>query len=194
MTQMDVDTEVRVADAEQAEHPDEAAPGPGKFACPSCGSMLRTGAILCPHCEADLWTIAHGGPEPAPEPEPEPEPESHAAADEPLPASGSWDGRLARRALVLAAAAVGADLLFGLVASAVADLSWLWLLLGWATALMALPAVNLARRAGGRVDGGPDKRRPISARYALILGMASLAYEASTFITWAIDHAIHFHG
>jgi hypothetical protein len=193
MTQMDVETEVRVADAERADDPDETEPGPGRFACPSCGSLLRTGAILCPQCDANLWAIAHGGPEPAPEPAPEPEPESHADADEPLPASGPWDGRLARRSLVLAAAALGAGLLLRLVASAMGDPSWLWSLLGWATALMALPAVSLARRAGGRVGGGPHGRGPISARYALILGMASLAYEASTFITWSIDHAIHFH-
>ena len=45
----------------------EEAPAPTKFACPSCGSMLRKGAIVCPACEADLWYLAHGGPPPSSE-------------------------------------------------------------------------------------------------------------------------------
>ncbi len=91
---------------------------------------------------------------------------------------------------MLAAAAAGANVLLTLVTVAVNTLPWLWSLLGWATALMSLQAVSMALKAGGRVGQAPDGRGSVSARYALILGIAVLAYEASAFITWSIDQVI----
>jgi zinc ribbon protein len=161
----------------------EAAPAPGRFACPSCGSMLRVGAILCPHCEADLWTMAHGGPAPSREAQGD-------AVAETRPAPAPLDGHAGRRSLIAAAAALGAKLLLPLVGTAVEGPSWVWSLLGWGTTLMAVYAIYLARQAGGRIEDTRDGGRPIAATYGLILGMVGLAYVASTFITSSIDRVV----
>jgi zinc ribbon protein len=159
---------------------DEIAPGPRRFACPACGSTLRVGAILCPHCGADLWTVAHGGPPP---------PAQAAAAATPLASDpGSADGRPGRRSLGLASTALGALLLL-LLAATVDGSSWRWSASAWLATLVAAAVVSIAWRAGGRFDG-TNERRPLAARYGLILGMAGLASVASALITGLIDQMI----
>lgn len=161
-----------------------ATPVEGRFACPSCGSMLRVGAILCPGCGADLWVMAHGGPVPSP----------HAGADRSdersLPGPMSADGRRAQRSLVMAAVALGAKLVLPVVAGAVQQLSWVWSVLGWATTLVAVYAIYAARRVADRLDGTGDERARKMARFGLVLGMASLAYVVSVFVTSAIDQVV----
>jgi hypothetical protein len=174
MTQTDVEMQSLV----------ETAPAPGRFACPSCDSMLRVGAILCPHCDADLWTMAHGGPAPSREAQGDAVAETRPAAPAPL------DGHAGRRSLIVAAAALGAKLLLALMGTVVDGSSWAWSLLGWVTTLMAAYAIYLARRAGGRMQDARDERPPIAATYGLILGVVGLAYVASTFITSSIDRVV----
>jgi zinc-ribbon domain len=162
----------------------EVAPSPGRFACPSCGSMLRTGAILCPGCGADLWTMAHGGPAPSPQVDPA------VAEDARIPASSPADRRRARSSLLIAAVALGAKLVVQLVSAGGEPPASPWFVVGWATTLLAVYAVFLGRRVTGRLEGERDERSLTMARYGLILGMASLAYVASAFITSSIDQAI----
>jgi hypothetical protein len=146
--------------------------------------MLRVGAILCPYCDSDLWTMAHGGPAPSREAA------SDSVADAPLDASAPGDGRLGRGALVLAAVALGATI-FPLLISAPADASsWLWSLWSWPATMMAVAAIYLAHKAGVRLPGTRNARRPTAATYALLLGMANVALVATTLITWSIDQVV----
>jgi hypothetical protein len=162
---------------------DEAGPGPGRFACPVCGATLRVGAILCPHCDADLWTMAHGGPEPSPEPE-------GVAVDAPVPAPRSLDGRLGRRSLMIAVAALAARLLSLLITGATAEPSLPWSFVAWAATLTSAAAIRLAWKAGGGVEATPGDRGSLAATCGLILGVAGLAYAGSSLIIWSIDQVI----
>jgi hypothetical protein len=174
MTQTDLETQSPVEDA----------PAPGRFPCPVCGSMLRVGAILCPHCEADLWTMAHGGPAPSGEARTE------AAAEAPP----AVDGPSARRSLAVAAVALAAMTLASVVPAAVEGASRVWSLSAWVATLAALYAIHLARKAGGRLEDTRDERRPITAKYGLVLGMVTVAYALCTLITSSIDGVVgHLH-
>ena len=151
------------------------------FACPSCGSMLRKGAIVCPACEADLWYMKHGGPAPSQQAGPEAAGEVHAPA--------SAEERRAKRSVTIAAVALGAELVLPLVAAVAEQLSLLWSVLGWVGALVAVYAISLARKIERDADVA-ERRVVVMSRYGLILGMASLAVAASVLITSTIDRVI----
>lgn len=168
----------------ETQSPVEDAPAPGRFPCPVCGSMLRVGAILCPHCGADLWTMAHGGPAPSGE----------ARAETAAAAPPAVDGPSARRSLAVAAGALAAMILVSVVPRALDEASWIWSLSAWVATLAALYAIHLARKAGGSLEDTRDERRPIAAKYALVLGMVTVAYALCTLITSSIDGIVgHLH-
>ena len=67
-------------------------------------------------------------------------------------------------------------------------------LLGWVTTLMAVYAIYLSRKAGGGIEDTRRERPSIGAKYGLVLGIVSLAYVLSTFITSSIDRVVgHLH-
>jgi hypothetical protein len=162
---------------------DETGPGPGRFPCPACGATLRVGAILCPQCDADLWTMAHGGPEPSAEAE-------SVAVDRPRRVPRSFDRRLGRRSLVIAAAALAAKLLLLLIAGATDEPSLPWSFVAWAATLTSAAAIHVAWKAGGGIEATPGDRGTAAATYGMILGVAGLAYAGSTLITWSIDQVL----
>ncbi len=152
-----------------------------RFPCPSCGSLLRVGAILCPYCDADLWKLSHGDPEPTAETTARP------MGDGSPPASISGGRRPAQLPLVIAATALGARILVSVMAGRAPGSSSLLTLSAWGTTLLAVLAVFWARRAERRIDGARDERGLTMARYGLVLGMATIAYSVSSFVTSSID-------
>jgi hypothetical protein len=161
----------------------EVAQAPRRFACPACGSALRTGAILCPHCGVDLWAFAHGGPAPSADAD------ADSLEDGQLAVPTSADKRTATRSFVLGAIALGVKLVVSLISAASGSLM-LWIVMAWATTLMALYAIYLAWQAPGRTGGTRDERGLMLAKYGLVLGMASVAYVVSMAITSLIDQVI----
>ncbi len=160
---------------------EEVALAGSRFPCPSCGSMLRVGAILCPHCEADLWKLAHGVPEP-------PSEAVHPMGDGRSPTSILTDGRPVFLSVVIAAVALVAEIVLSLIARQHSFL--LWAASAWGITVLAVYAIHLARQTVRRVNATGDNRGLIEARYTLILGVATIAYVATVFITSAIDHVI----
>lgn len=108
----------------------------------------------------------------------------------PLLAPASADRRRAQRSVIIAAVALGVKLALPSLAAGAQQLSLLWFVVGWVTTLSAVYAIHLAWRVAGRIDGTSDGRAITMARYGLTLGMASLAYVASTLITSSIDQVI----
>lgn len=146
--------------------------------------MLRSGAILCPYCDAKLWKLSHGDAEPLGETIVQP------VGDGPAPASIAADGQPALLSLIIAAIALGARILLPVMASRAPQQSTLLTALVWGTTLLAVYAVYLARQAENRIDGTRDRRGLMVARYGLILGMVTIAYAASSFVTASIDQVI----
>lgn len=157
-----------------------------RFPCPSCGSLLRVGAILCPYCDADLWKLSHGDPEPAAETPAAETPARPMGGGSP-PASISGGRRPAHLPLVIAATALGARILLSVMAGRAPGWTSLLTVSAWGTTLLAVLAVFWARRAERRMDGARDDRGLMMARYGLVLGMATIAYSVSSFVTSSID-------
>lgn len=173
MAQLDVATSISAG----------VASSRGRFPCPSCGYMLRNGAILCPHCDTDLWKLTHGDPEPSSEPVP------HPMEAEPS-AGATFPDRRALLSLIIAAIAMVARIALSLVARRAPVSSLHLTVSAWGTTLLAVYAIHLARQAERRIDSMRDKRELMMAKYGLILGMATIAYVVSVFVTSSIDQVI----
>ncbi len=179
MEQLDVATPSSMGDTSMGD-----TSAPGRFPCPACGSMLRTGAILCPYCDVKLWKLSQDDPEPLAETVAQP------LGGGPAPDAISVDGQRALFSLIIAAIALGARILLPVMARQAPQLSSLLSALAWGTTLLAVYAVYLARQAENRIDGTRDRRGRMVARCGLILGMATIAYTASSFVTSSIDRVI----
>lgn len=164
--------------------PAEGASAARRFPCPACGSTLRVGAILCPYCDAKLWKLSHG------DPEPRAETIVHPEGGGPPHVSISADGRPALLSLIIAAIALGAKILLPVMGRRAPQLSSLLTVLVWGATLLAVYAVYLARQAEHRIERTRDKRGRMVARYGLILGMATIAYAVSSFVTSSIDQVV----
>ncbi len=173
MAQLDVGTSISA----------EVAASQGRFPCPSCGSLLRNGAILCPHCDADLWKLTHGDPEPSSEPVLQPmEAEPSAGA--------TFPDRRAVLSLIIAVIAMAAKIVLPLVATRAPASSLFLTVSAWGTTLLAVYAVHLARQAERPIDSIRDQQELRMAKYGLIIGMATIAYVVSVFVTSSIDQVI----
>ena len=146
--------------------------------------MLRSGAILCPYCDTKLWKLPQGDPELLGEAIVQP------AGGGPTSDAISVDGQPALLSLIVAAIALGARILLPVMARQAPQLSSLLTALVWGTTLLAVYAVYLARQAENRIHQTRDRRGLMVARYGLILGMATIAYAASSFVTSSVDHVI----
>jgi hypothetical protein len=146
--------------------------------------MLRVGAILCPYCDANLWKLSHGDPDPAAEPI------THPIRGGSPHASIAEEERPAQLSVVVAAIALVARILLSVMGGRAPDWSSLLTVSAWGTTVLAVYAVVLARQAERRIDSTGDKREAMMARSGLILGMATVAYSVSSFVTSSIDLAV----
>jgi hypothetical protein len=147
-----------------------------RFPCPSCGSSLREGAILCPFCDSDFRTPAASAPGS--------EIQAHPIWGGPRPDASPEDRRLARLSLIIAATALVADVIVLPILAwqwrASPQLSLLLLALTWGATLSAVYAIHLARRAVRRIDNTQDKRGLMTAQYGLMLAWAEIAWTVFT--------------
>jgi hypothetical protein len=139
------------------------------FPCPSCGSSLRQGAVLCPYCDTDFRKPATDTPEPP-------------STGNPLPIWGlarpnttPADRRLAWLSLIIAVSAPFANLA-PVIARLAPQLYMLLWMLSLGGVLASVFAIYLARQAVRRIDNSADKRGLMVAQWALILGWAHIVY------------------
>jgi hypothetical protein len=147
----------------------EAEPARDLFPCPSCGSSLRQGAVLCPYCDTDFRKPAPDTPE-------------TPSTQVPLPIWGPLrpdttpaDRRLAWLSLIIAASAPLANLA-PVIARLAPQLYMLLWMLSLGGVLASVFAIYLARQAVRRIDNSADKRGLMVAQWALILGWAHIVY------------------
>lgn len=117
----------------------------------------------------------------------------HPSRDASAPPSTTIDRRPARRALILAVVALVAKIVV-LPIMAGRTPQWSLPLTGsaWAATLLAVYAIHLARQVERAIDRTSDNQGRMMARYGLILGMATIAYTATLFVTSWIDRLIAY--
>jgi hypothetical protein len=139
------------------------------FPCPSCGSSLRQGAVLCPYCDTDFRKPATDTPEPPSTRDPLP------IWGPPRPNTTPADRRLAWLSLIIAVSAPFANLAPVITRLAPQLYMFLWML-SLGGILASVFAIHLARQAVRRIDNSADKRGLMVAQWALILGWAHIVY------------------
>ena len=149
----------------------EAESARDRFPCPSCGSTLRQGAVLCPHCNTDFR-------KPALDPPDAPSTEVSPIWGPTRPNTTPADRQLAWLSIIIAVGAPVANLL---VVPIVARLAPQLLMLAWMLSLgailLSILAIHLARQALVRIDNTQDKRGLMVAQWGLILGWAHIVFQ-----------------
>jgi hypothetical protein len=159
----------------------EVASDRGRFPCPSCGSTLREGAILCPYCDADFRKPAHDGPEGSPTTDMAP------IWGPPRPLTTPADRRLALLSVLIAAIALLAKIGLYFLARRAPQLLLLATVLDWGATVLAVCAILLARQAVRRIDNTRDKRGVMTAQLGLMLGWANIAYVVFSIVIWPMS-------
>jgi hypothetical protein len=155
----------------------EVASARDRFPCPSCGSMLREGAILCPHCQTDFR-------KPYASPEPSAETAMHPIWGPPLRATTPADRRLALVSVIMASIALLANVGLYVMARRAPQLLLLVAILDLGKLLLAILAIRLARQAVRRIDNTRDKRGVMMAQVGLMLGWATIGYAVISLVIW----------
>jgi hypothetical protein len=153
----------------------EAESARDRFSCPSCGSSLRQGAVVCPYCDVDFRKPALDPPE---------APSTQASLPiwgPPRPDRTPADSRLAWLSLIIAMSAPVAGLLvvpiFARLAPQLLMLAWM---LSLGAILLSACAIHLARQAVRRIDNTQDKRGLMVAQWGLILGWGYIGFQVLT--------------
>lgn len=149
----------------------------GRFPCPSCGEMLRAGAIVCPYRDTDLRKSAHDGPE-------APSTTGVYLWGSPLPTTTPTDRRLALVSVIIGGTALLADVALYAMARRAPQLPLLVTILDWATLLLAILAIRLARQAVRRITNTSDKRGMMMAQVGLTFGWLRVAYALVSLVIW----------
>jgi hypothetical protein len=144
--------------------------------------MLRVGAILCPYCDTHFRKLTPVSPRPSPE-------TLHPIWDGPPPPS-PFDTRVARRSVIIAAIALVARIVLPFFGRRGPTISVPLTALAWGMTLLGVYAIYLARQAERTIDTTRDRRGLMMAKYGKILGMATIAYAVSSFVTSSIDQLI----
>jgi hypothetical protein len=156
----------------------EVTSAQGRTPCPSCGSTLREGAVLCPYCDTDFRKPAHDPPEGSSMTEWQP------IWGPPRPLTTPADRRLALLSVLIGGIALLAKPGLYLLARRAPQLLLLVFVLNWAATLLAVVAIRLGRRAVSRIDNTSDKRGVMMAQVGLMLGWANIAYVVFSIVTW----------
>jgi hypothetical protein len=167
----------RVGGAGVSSTGEAGSPG-GRFACPSCGSMLRDGAILCPQCGNDF----RGEAKVDPNPEFAPPAVAEPLWGPPRPATTPDDRKPAILSVVFAVIGLLTEIaVLPLLARQIPPPYVLMMVVGWAAFFLTVYAIVLARRAERRIRDTRDKRGLMMAQFGLILGFGIIAFMVLSF-------------
>lgn len=105
----------------------------------------------------------------------------------PLPPTTSADRRLALVSVIIGGTALLADVALYVVARRAPQLLLLVTILDWATLLLAILAIRLARQAVRRITNTSDKRGMMMAHVGLMLGWVRVVYTLVSLVIWPFD-------
>jgi hypothetical protein len=102
----------------------------------------------------------------------------------PLPHTTPADRRLALVSVIVGATALLADIALYMMARRAPQLLLLVTILDWATLLLAILAIGLARQAVRRLTNTSDKRGMMMAHVGITLGWLRVAYALVSLVIW----------